>query len=157
MNHLQPSKLHLFEPYPSLQNTFPCKRAFRFTLALKMLPFGKYLTLNTLYNKVSLLCNNLHTCLAKKTSLNCLKSLKPIPLTYFENHKVLHLTQWALLDFSWCPYQNFLIIASIDIEVLLFFFLYSSTLFARPSSELMHFPITKITRRDGFSTKYYFT
>lgn len=100
---------------------FHAKEHLEFTLALKMLPFGKYLALNTLYNKVSLLCNNLHTCLAKKTSLNCLKSLKPIPPTYFDKHKVLHLTRWALLDFSWCPYQNFLIIASIDIEALLFF------------------------------------
>lgn len=57
-----------------------------------MLPFGKYLALNTLYNKVSLLWNNLYTCLDKKTSLNCLKSLKSIPPTDFDKHNVLHLT-----------------------------------------------------------------
>ena len=83
--------------------------------ASKILPVGKYFALKTLYNKVSVSWCSRHTCFPNRASLNCLKSLNPIPLIDLEEHKVLHLTHCIFLEFSWFPHQNLQIITSISL------------------------------------------
>ena len=77
---------------------------------------GKNRDLKTLQNNKSVLCINLHTCLANKESLNLFMSQKPKPPLFFDWHDLDQLIQWIYFWFDPYPHQNFWIRTSISLH-----------------------------------------
>ena len=68
--------------------------------ASRIVPFGKNLALNTLWNCEEGSCNSCQTCLPRRASLNFRSSRNPIPPDLFGWHRVFHRSQLTLLWFG---------------------------------------------------------